>query len=127
MPFYDIHCVKCGLEIKDYMTLFAPDKFLHLDLMQGKVCGEFVIDYNLRRGFDASVRESERAVVWAHPVHGIRYPGRNDAPMPPAYAKAGFERKELTSMSEIRRFEKASGVLSEVAHFDRGTGRSFCD
>jgi hypothetical protein len=47
--------------------------------------------------------------------------------MPDRYRQQGFQRKELSSLREIERFEKSHGVGSEVAWFDRGSGRGFDD
>ena len=121
MPHHDVRCTKCGLLERNYFLGEWPDKVLH---KRGrKVCGEFEIQWSLGTAHVAAVNERERAVVWAHPVHGVRYPGRNDAPMPEAYRKAGFERKELASYSELQRFCKAKGVANEHVECDRGSGR----
>ncbi len=123
MPHHDVKCATCGKVETNYYLADWPDRVMH---MKGKrTCGEYVIQWSLGTSHQASVNERERAVVWAHPVHGIRYPGRNDAPMPEAYRKAGFERKELTSYSELQRFCKAKGIANEHAEFDRGTGHDF--
>jgi len=66
--------------------------------------------------------------VWENPSTGeVRYPGRNDQPIPDRYAREGFTRRELTSLRDIQRFEKEHNVKSEVAWFDRGSGRGFDD
>ena len=68
---------------------------------------------------------SERAVVWKHPVTGqVRYPGRNDVPMPKRYAEQGFERHEMPTLRDVHRLEKQKGVLNEKAWFDRN-GKGF--
>jgi len=72
------------------------------------------------------IHERERAVVWKHPITGhVVYPGRNDVPMPERYAKVGYCRHELGSIQAIHKHEKTYGVSSEIAHFDKGTGRGF--
>lgn len=72
----------------------------------------------------ASVHEKERTVVFEHPLTGeVRYPGRNDRPMPALYAQQGFERREFTSLRELDSFSKRKGMINEAAHFDRGSGR----
>ena len=74
----------------------------------------------------ASVDLKERAVVWENPQTGeVRYPPKNDVPIPERYSKVGFQRRELNSLKEIQRFEKEKGVKSEIAWYDKGTGRSF--
>lgn len=47
--------------------------------------------------------------------------------MPERYRKAGYVRKELPSLREIEKFESDHGVRSEIAHYDRGSGRGFDD
>jgi hypothetical protein len=47
--------------------------------------------------------------------------------MPSRYQQQGYARKELTSLREVERFEKSHGVSSEVAWYDRGSGRGFDD
>lgn len=75
-----------------------------------------------------AAHESERCVLWENPQTGeIRYPGRNDAPIPARYAQQGFVRKELPTLRDIQRFETARGVLNEKAHYDRGSGRGICE
>lgn len=74
------------------------------------------------------MHERERVVVWEHPLTGeVRYPGRNDAPMPARYVTAGFQRKELSSLRQVEQFSKVHKVHSEIAHYDRGSGRGFDD
>lgn len=74
--------------------------------------------------FSLGASEKERTVVWENPKTGqIRYPGRNDAPLPKRYAQQGFERKELPTLRSIEHFEKAHRVRSEVAWYDKGSGR----
>lgn len=51
-----------------------------------------------------------------------RYPGRSDAVCPP-----GYRREHLRSLREVERFEKQQGVRSEMAWFDRGSGRGHDD
>jgi len=73
-----------------------------------------------------AVHPSERAVVWENPGTGqVRYPGRNDAPMPARYAAQGFERRELTSLHAVEQFEREKGVRNDKAWHDDGSGRSF--
>lgn len=76
------------------------------------------------RSMNASVNPRERAVVWEHPGTGeIRYPGRNDTPMPSYYSREGFVRKELRHLSDIRALERRERVASEIGNFD-SNGRS---
>ena len=60
---------------------------------------------------NAQVPESSRAVVWSNPSTGERRtPPRNDIPLPAVYAKQGFERQEIMSMSA---FQKQTGLIHE--------------
>jgi hypothetical protein len=72
-----------------------------------------------------AIHPSERAVVYRNPRTGeVRYPARNDQPVPPVYARQGFVRDELRSVSDVRRFEKETGRLHERSHYDPGSGRA---
>ena len=65
-----------------------------------------------------AIHTSERSVIYRNPRTGeIRYPARNDQPVPPVYAKQGYERQELTNSAEIKSFERASGRLHEATHW----------
>jgi hypothetical protein len=71
---------------------------------------------------------TERCVVWQNAQTGeVRYPGRNDVPIPERYAKQGFERREMPTLASLRRFENERGVVNEAAHWDRGSGRGICE
>jgi len=79
-------------------------------------------------GRAAAVDAAERCVVWENPHTGeVRYPGRNDVPIPERYARQGFERREMPTLSSLRRFENERGVVNEAAHWDRGSGRGICE
>jgi|SRR5690349_7568626 len=69
----------------------------------------------------AAVHAKERAVVWRHPGTGkVRYPGRNDTPMPERYAAQGYERVEFDSAFSLARFEKQNNVANEALHCNSG-------
>ncbi len=69
--------------------------------------------------------EKDKVVIYRNPETGeIAYPGRNDVPMPPRYAKRGFEEKELRSLAQVTAFEKEHKVVNEAMHFD-SNGRGF--
>jgi len=106
----DERCPKCGTVMEFGMWPFCDSPGGH----------------GAPRGFvhNASVHESERAVVWRNPQTGeVRYPGRNDAPIPERYQSQGFQRHELGSLAAIHQFEKQQNVRSEIAWYDRGSGR----
>lgn len=66
----------------------------------------------------AQVHVQDRAVVYYNPATGEhRTPARADAPMPEVYAKQGFERQEILSMSA---YERQSGVVHEASNFNSG-------
>jgi hypothetical protein len=80
------------------------------------------------RVHSAAIHPSERSVVWENAVTGdVKYPARNDIPIPDRYSKQGFVRREFTSLGEIRQFEKEHKVLHEASWFDKGSGRGFDD
>lgn len=90
------------------------------------VCRNAVGAVPVHGGTPASFGASEHAVVWENPATGeVRYPGRNDAPIPALYAGQGFQRKEFTSLRELQSFENRKGVRNESIWFDKGSGRGF--
>ncbi len=67
----------------------------------------------------ASVHQSDRAVVYRHPVTGeIRRPARADQPMPAAYADQGYVREEIMSMVQ---HVKETGSVHEASNFNAGS------
>lgn len=67
---------------------------------------------------NAQVHASERAVVYVNPATGERRtPPRADQPMPEVYARQGFERVEIMSMTK---FEKETGIVHEASNFSSG-------
>jgi hypothetical protein len=73
----------------------------------------------------SAVHSSERIVVFRNPQTGeVKYPGRNDQPMPDRYRHQGYERVELSTLHDATRFEKQHGVFNEVLHYD-SNGKSF--
>lgn len=97
------------------------------------VIGEWPFDcrgrgHELSRSFSAgvSVHTSEQAIVYRNPeTNEFRVPGRADRPIHPKYQAAGFtERVALTSGSEVRKFEKSTGLIHESSNYDSGSGRA---
>ena len=125
MPRHDLVCSRCGTVVKDVAyKLPWPEVLIHIDT--DSIClGGLEILWSTENPGQAAVCERERTVVYYHPKLGYRYPGRNDSPMPDYYQRAGFERKELPHLSDIKKLEKDGNVLSEINHFDKGTGRDF--
>lgn len=125
MPRHNLVCKNCGLKIEDAEFRSWPDNVVHLDIDNLKICGETEILWSFHSQSPAAVHANERTCVWYHPQHGYRYPGRNDVPMPAAYQKAGFERREMNNLSDLHRLEREGRVVSETVHYDKGTGRDF--
>jgi hypothetical protein len=72
-------------------------------------CGRDTVERN------AQVHASERAVMYVNPATGERRtPARADTPIPAMYARRGFERQEILSMSK---FEKETGAVHEASNF----------
>jgi len=70
----------------------------------------------------SAIHTSERSVVYRNPRTGeIRYPARNDQPVPPVYARQGYERHELRSAAEVRAFERSTGRVHEASWYDKGS------
>lgn len=68
-----------------------------------------------------SIHSSERAVVYMNPKTGEhRTPARADQPMPESYRRLGYERVELDTHQKRKDFEKQTGLIQEVAHFNTG-------
>lgn len=69
---------------------------------------------------DAQISDREAIVLYEHPTKGVRWPGRNDAPIPAHFACEGFVRKEYKGgIADVRRIEKQHGVTSEIGNYDR--------
>lgn len=86
-------------------------------------CGNYMSEgYRIKRGRMAAVHPSERAAVWRGPNGEIRVPMQNDIPMPEKYRALGYERQEFNSLHEIDQFERQTGMTSEKAHYDDGSG-----
>lgn len=67
---------------------------------------------------NAQVASSERAVVYLNPATGERKtPPRADQLLPEIYARQGFERHEIMSMTA---YEKETGVVHEATNFHPG-------
>jgi len=105
-----VTCPECGKEIRIGQWPFCGSY------------GEHSRPYGRQGG---TVHPSERAVVYRHPLTGkVVYPPRNDQPMQPVYANAGYERVELPSLRDVERLEKQDNVRSDIAWFDKGTGNA---
>jgi hypothetical protein len=80
-------------------------------------------DWLPRLGRDAQWNDHTSVMIHVDPKTGdIRYPGNHDAKLKP-----GYERQYLRSLREVERFEREHNVRSEMAWFDKGSGRGHDD
>ena len=113
-------CLRCGIQA-DHEPCSSCGRVVYIG--DWPFCPHGTI-----RQFSHSVHPSQRAVVYENPKTGqVVYPPRNDQPIPERYRKQGYVRRELGSLRALEKFEKEKGVGSEIAHFDRGSGRGFDD
>jgi hypothetical protein len=69
-----------------------------------------------------AMHHSEKSVIYRNPRTGeTRYPPRNDQPIPPVYARQGYERVELDTPQAIRQYEKETGRIHERSWYDPGS------
>lgn len=92
------------------------------------ICGGMMdIAWKRRSAPYIGIHPSERAVVWYNPATGKHAtPGQNNIPMPDRYRKAGYERREFTTLRELDSYCKTENVVNERANFD-SNGRSYDD
>lgn len=121
MAYHDLECKKCKVSLP-----YAHIRLL--DKPHVKCGGKLEIVFvNPRQRFVHAVPPKERSVVWKHPVTGqIRYPGRNDVPMPERYASIGYERHEMVHASDLHKFERDNNVCNEKLNYD-SNGRQYED
>lgn len=120
----DYQCRKCDATLLDVFRMTRPILLRHRDANSASgcpgVCDEVFLPRQARNAAAFGTSEMTLAFRRADGVYSI--PLRNDAPTPP-----GCQRIEMRSLREVAAFEKASGLRSERAHFDRGTARGFDD
>lgn len=114
----DAQCGKCGELIFDKLFNIVEGERLRHDGCGGTL--EQIFLPPKRR--DAQWSDKDAVVVFRTSSGEIKYPMRNDAPTP-----AGCERVTMRSLREVESFEKTHNVRSEMAHYDRGSGRGFDD
>lgn len=113
----DLICNGCETRICDVMRSCGDS------LPKCATCGlRMSEDWLPRVRHNAEWSDQNAVVVFKQPDGKILYPGRNDRPTP-----KGCERVTLRSLRQVERFEKENNVRSEIAWFDRGTGRGFDD
>ena len=117
MPkFLDLEC-PCGAEVTDLFVMHTPQHVFHLE------CGaEMEPVYRLRKRTNAQWSDKDAVVIFQKPDGSYAYPGQNTAATP-----RGCERIVLRSLREVEAHEKKAGVRSEMAWYDRGSGRAFDD
>ncbi len=116
MAIHDVQCSKCDKIIKNVnlKANFSPSH---------EGCGGTLEILWTPSQRVTQVHPKERAIVWYDPrTREVRYPGRNDVQMPERYRSAGFEKREFPHLHDLQRFEKEQNVISEVVHYDRGSG-----
>lgn len=120
MPLYDVS-LDCGLYLSDRYTPRSPDGVIHYHIAEDGTmhrCSGSLGVGSRPPSTGLPVHPSESVVVWSHPRHGIRYPGRNDVPMPPQYRRWGFERREIRTVHELAKFERQNKVCNEKLNYD---------
>ncbi len=117
---HDMACPACGVTFENQpLTL------------EGQLCGtcasgRLEILWGATSKRDAAVHSSERtALFYSAKENKFSYPGRNDQPIPDRLKRRGYERVEFSSLKSVEQHEKQTGTRSEMAWFDRGSGRSF--
>jgi hypothetical protein len=117
MPkFLDLEC-PCGAEVTDMFVMKVPEHVIHME------CGkEMEPVYRIRKRPNVQWSDRDAVVVYQKPDGSFSYPGRNDKATP-----AGCERIVLRSLREVEAHEKKANVRSEMAWFDKGSGRGFDD
>lgn len=126
MPaLHDIECPQCGKVETNHF--FPRGKTIHKDMP--KCCGkQMVILWSQSNSVHRPCHPSETIVVWENPQTGeTRYPARNDVPVPSRYVSQGFVRREIRNLHDVQKLEKEKHVVSEIANFDRGSGREMED
>jgi hypothetical protein len=116
MPkFLDLDCPACGEQVRDLFVMQVPERVIHLPCDT-----EMEHVYLPRQRERTQWSDKDAVVVYRKPDGSIVYPGRNDSPTP-----AGMERVVMRDLRSVERFEREHGVRSEMAWFDRGSGRGF--
>lgn len=117
MPkFLDLEC-PCGAEVTDLFVMRVPSHLIHWE------CGkEMETVYKVRKKPNVQWSDKDAVLIFKKPDGSYSYPGRNDKATP-----TGYERIYLRSLREVEAHEKKANVRSEVAWFDKGTGRGHDD
>jgi hypothetical protein len=111
----DLKCHACEHEIRDKFFMETPDEIpcpncgTNMDRM-----------WFLPRRAHAEWSDADAVVVFKDANGKIRYPGQNTAPTPP-----DCERVVMRSLRQVEAFERKHNVRSEMAWYDKGSGRGF--
>lgn len=124
MPRYlDLECSVCGEKVIDLFVMQVPSEVIHIEREDGTPCyGSMEHLFLPQSRSYAQWSDKDAVVVYKKPDGSYSYPGRNDLPTP-----QGCERVVMRSLREVQQFEKTSGTRSEMAWFDKGSGRGFDD
>ena len=112
---HDLECADCHERIADFIFISAADAARPLKHWP---CGGALDIVFSGAPVHQPWHPSDAIVVFKDKDGNVRYPGRNDVPTPD-----GFERVTMRSLREVERFEREHNVRSEVAWFDKGSGR----
>lgn len=71
---------------------------------------------------DSNLHTSEKVVVYEHSKTGdLRIPGRGDRPIHPKLAAAGYERKVLDTVGQVREVEKKKNLIHERSNYNQNS------
>ena len=117
MPkFLDLEC-PCGAEVTDLFVMRVPEQVIHME------CGRTMEPvYRTRKRVNVQWSDRDAVVIFQKPDGTYAYPGQNTVPTP-----NGCERITLRSLREVEAHEKKANVRSEMAWYDKGSGRGHDD
>lgn len=122
MRLLDLECEKCGKVLRDVFLRKVPRKLIHNKTDKTSRCQGVMEQVFLPSNRGGQWSDKDAVVVFKKADGSISYPARNDLKTP-----KGCERVVMRSLREVEKFEKEAGVRSEMAWFDKGSGRSFDD
>jgi hypothetical protein len=73
---------------------------------------------------DSQVRAGEKVVVYRGPQGDVKIPGRADRPMHPKLEAAGYQREELSTVGEVRKLEKETGLIHEASNYTKNSAQA---
>lgn len=116
----DADCRDCDFSIRDVFHMATPDRVYHVG-RDGRVheMEQVLLPRQRKR---TQWDERDAVVVFRKPDGTYSYPAVNNKPTP-----QGCERIVMRSLREVEAFEKRANVRSEIAWYDRGSGRGHDD